>query len=191
LTFYTRHETIHYRQNGIPKMTESTEREMMNGLNASIFLAEHLTGQHCKTAKQWHFALQNNRSPTRTHTFHIPFHKIGKVIYYAKDDLTKFIEAEKMRELGVMKQSPRVAETLRAFGVGEIGGSPTGRKFELTALTPQVDGITGKTFAQMILNNPSMVYRLEPQDLQRLRKEVCGVDDCLSRLIADHLPKKT
>ena len=74
----------------------------------------------------------------------------------------------------------RAGEVLAAFGVGQEGGSTTGRKFSATINT-QHDEQTGEVFAQLITSNPMMIYRLSADELLALADEAREVGNFLKR----------
>ncbi|TDG24935.1 hypothetical protein EYW47_08925 [Paraburkholderia silviterrae] len=91
---------------------------------------------------------------------------------YSRDDLASLIEFEKTKRIGGVKLSGRAAEAMRAFGIGEKGGSTTGRKLNVSAVTLQADQATGARFVQLITSDPLMVYRLEISEAKALAKEL-------------------
>ncbi|QQC65540.1 hypothetical protein I6I06_10610 [Paraburkholderia ginsengisoli] len=95
---------------------------------------------------------------------------MGKGAFYAPEDLARFVEFEKGRRVGNIKLSGPAAEALQAFGIGEKGGSGTGRRFEVAGVTLQVDEATGTPFVRLITNAPLMVYRLELHEARAIAK---------------------
>lgn len=116
-----------------------------------------------KTPEQWAGWLQNNRNQSRRVPYRIPFQRINGGIFYARDELDKFVEFEKQRTIGTIKLTGRAAEVLRAYG-----GSATGRKLKITTINPQADEATGKLYIQVIADDPLMVYRLELDEAQAI-----------------------
>lgn len=136
---------------------------------AAQMLSERLTE---KNPEQWALWLQNNRNQLRKVSFRIPFVKMAGGVFYRRDDIAKFAELEKSRQLGTIKLTGRAKEALEAFGVGTATGSSTGRKLIVTGINPQVDEATGKTFIQMIFSDPLRVYRLELDQAEAVAKEL-------------------
>lgn len=120
----------------------------------------------------WEQFLINNRRPSRKINHRVPYEKRGGAILYSREDLASLIELEKSRRIGGMKLSGRAAEALRAFGVGEKGGSTTGRKLNVSAVTLQLDQATGTRFVQLVTSEPLMVYRLELSEAKALAAEL-------------------
>jgi hypothetical protein len=61
---------------------------------------------------------------------------------------------------------------MRAFGIGEKGGSTTGRKLNVSTVSLQLDQATGERFVQLVTSEPLMVYRLELSEASALAKEL-------------------
>ena len=120
----------------------------------------------------WSSVLINNRRVDRTPVHRIPFSRIGKGAFYTPEDLARFVDFEKARRVGSIKLSGRATEALQAFGVGEKGGSATGRRFEVAGITRQVDEATGKSFVRLITTEPLMVYRLELDEARAIAKKL-------------------
>ncbi|SAK48280.1 hypothetical protein AWB78_00865 [Caballeronia calidae] len=123
----------------------------------------------------WSRVLTNNRREERNPPHRIPFERIGTGAFYRREDVAAFIEFEKSRRLGVLKLSGRAAEAIRAFGIGEKGGSASGRKLNVSAVTLQLDQTTGARFVQLVTSDPLMVYRLELGEAKALAKELADV----------------
>ncbi|MDR5811191.1 hypothetical protein [Caballeronia sp. LZ019] len=120
----------------------------------------------------WSRVLTNNRREDRNPPHRVAFQRLGGGAFYRPEDVAAFVEFEKSRRLGVLKLSGRAAEAVRAFGIGEKGGSATGRKLNVSALTLQLDQATGAHFVQLVTNDPLMVYRLELSEARALAKEL-------------------
>lgn len=123
-----------------------------------------------KSEVQWETWLRNNRNGKRNAIRIVPFERVGKAAMYRPAAVADFIEFEKSRRVGSVRLSGRAVEALRAFGVGEAGGSATGRKLSYT-LTAQVDPATGRHYAQFITRDPLMVFRLEQDQVCALAAE--------------------
>lgn len=125
-----------------------------------------------RTREQWVLWLQNNRNPRRRATYRIPFERIGGSVFYRRDELSKFSEFEKQRQLGTIKLTGRAAEVMRAFGIGEAGGGTTGRAMNVTAINLQTDPVTGKPYIALVLDEPLMVYRLDIDKARGIAREL-------------------
>lgn len=145
-----------------------TEELLSNAVAAQV-LSELMPE---KTPDQWALWLQNNRNQARRVSYRIPFEKMAGGVFYRRDELAKFAEWEKARQLGTIKLTGRAAEVLQAFGIGSATGSTTGRKLKVTGINPQVDQATGKPFIQCITDDPLMVYRLELDEAKAILKEL-------------------
>lgn len=128
-----------------------------NGVSADV-LTELLPD---RTSTQWGLWLQNNRNQSRRVPYRIPFEKMAGGVFYRREELAKFAEWEKSRQLGSIKLTGRAAEVVRAFGIGTASGSSTGRQLKVTGVALQVDQATKQPYVQLITNDPLMVYRLE------------------------------
>lgn len=113
---------------------------------------------------QW---LANNRNPARETSYRIRHERLAGRVYYRRSALNDFVDFERQRHLGTIKLTGRTAELVQALGLRQPGASGTGRPFNLTSLTHHVDA-EGREFAQLVLGNPLMVFRLEPMDCAAL-----------------------
>jgi hypothetical protein len=153
------------------------DKELLSTQVAGDLLAEMLPD---RDAEQWALWLRNNRNQARKATYRIPTVRISNGAFYTRDELAKFAEWEKSRRLGKITLTGRAAEALRAFGIGEAGGSTTGRKLEYS-VTPQV-GEDGSTFVQFVIEKPTLaVYRLDRTELAQLVKELAEAQIVLDR----------
>lgn len=153
--------------------------ELLSNQAAIELLTELVPG---RTAQQWAVALQNNRNPSRKVPHRIPYVRMSGSVFYKRDDIASFAEFEKVRQLGSIKLSPRIAEALRAYGVGDPGGSTTGRSLNVSAVNLQVDQSTAKPFIQVIATDPLMVYRIEVPDAKALAQELAQAVDAAERI---------
>ncbi|MFJ4395883.1 hypothetical protein [Pseudomonas sp. NPDC089396] len=133
-----------------------------------------------KTIEQWANWLQNNRNQSRTVSYRIPFERLAGGVFYRHDDLTAFIEWEKSRQLGTLKLTGRAAEAMRAFGIGEKGGSTTGRKLKIDGINLQVQD--GVPYIQLVMTDPLMVYRLEVDEAEAIIQEMAEVVSACKRI---------
>ncbi|TVO60544.1 hypothetical protein [Denitromonas ohlonensis] len=151
------------------------EQTIHNTRAAAEYLHEQIPDE---TVEHWQQALINNRRTDRNPPHRIGFTMIGRGAFYTLEELARFVEFEKGRKLGTMKLSPRAMEALRAVGFNERGGSSTGRRFDVTAISRQHDEATGEIFIQLIVNNPHLlVYRLPPEQALEIAQQLiaeCG-----------------
>ena len=141
--------------------------ELLSNSVAAQVLAELIPDRSSEKWGQW---LQNNRNQLRRASYRIPFVKMAGGVFYRREELAKFAEWEKSRQLGTIKLTGRAAEVVRAFGIGTSGGSSTGRKLIVQGITAQTDEATGASFIQFITDDPLMVYRLEPEEAKNLAR---------------------
>ena len=152
--------------------------ELLSNQVTAGLLAELLTD---KTPEQWSLWLQNNRNQSRQVPYRIPFVKMAGGVFYRREELGKYAEWEKMRQIGTIKLTGRAAEALQAVGYGTPYGSTTGRKLKVSAIAPQVDQATAKHFVQIVTTEPLMVWRLEPDEARALSTELIDVVKFLDR----------
>jgi hypothetical protein len=136
---------------------ENTAQELWSNGVAAKYLSGQLPERN---ADQWELWLRNNRNQSRKVPYRIELERISNGTFYTPEDLAKFVEWEKSRQLGTIKLTKRSAEVMRAFGIGNSNGSATGRKFELIGISKQYDPATNESFVRMITGEPLMIYRL-------------------------------
>ncbi len=141
----------------------------LNTNAASEWLHNAIPGE---SKEYWRHALINNRRQDRTPPHRVPFSTLGRMAIYTLPALEAFAEFEKARRLGEMKLSARAAEAMLAFGIGQEGGSTTGRQLRVTSITAQVDETTNAPFAQLIIEDPLRVYRLDVQQARSIADEL-------------------
>jgi len=146
-----------------------TATELLSRQASAEWLAQQLPD---KNAAQWALWLRNNSNSARRAVYRVPVEQVGRSAFYQPDELRKFVEFEKQRQLGTLKLTGRAAEVMRAYGIGSSGGSTTGRKLNVTAINPQIDEATGKPYIQFITGDPLMVYRLEPGDAKNIARDL-------------------
>ncbi|MFM0723423.1 hypothetical protein PQQ53_06990 [Paraburkholderia strydomiana] len=143
--------------------------DLLSNSLAAQTLDENLPG---KTLEHWMTWLQNNRNHARKVSYRIPFERMAGGVFYLQEEINRFIEWEKGRQIGTVRLSGRAAEAMRAFGIGEKGGSTTGRKLNVSTVSLQLDQATGERFVQLVTSEPLMVYRLELSEASALAKEL-------------------
>lgn len=131
----------------------------------------------------WTRYLTNNRRDDRNPPHRVPFQRISNGAFYRPADIAEFIEFEKSRRIGVRKLSGRAAEAMRAYGIGEAGGSTTGRKLDC-AILPQTDPATGAPYVSMTVDNPLLVFRLDLDQARQIRDELAEVIKVCERAAA-------
>lgn len=146
-----------------------TTTDLLSRQVAAEWLTERLTD---KNAEQWALWLRNNANQARHATYRIPTESIGRGTFYNIEELTKFVEFERGRQLGSIKLKGRAAEVARAFGLGSTSGSTTGRELLISAIDPQFDEVSGKTLVRMVTDSPLMVYRLEVSQAKKIAAEL-------------------
>ncbi len=143
--------------------------ELLGNSAAAQFLHEQIAD---RTPEQWALWLQNNRNQARRVSYRIPFERMAGGVFYLREELANFVEWEKSRQLGTIKLTGRAAEVIRAFGIGTTGGSTTGRKLNVTGITPQINEATGNPFVQVVTDDPLMVYRLELDEARQITADL-------------------
>lgn len=147
--------------------------EILNNTMTAQILSELLQD---KTAEQWAVWLQNNRNQSRRVPYRIPFQRINGGIFYAREELEKFVEFEKQRTLGAIKLTGRAAEVLRAYG-----GSTNGRKLKIITIDPQADETTAQMYIQVVADDPLMVFRLELDEAQAVATKLTAAINYIAR----------
>lgn len=165
-----------------------SDQTLYSTQGAGDWLAEAIPG---KDSKYWQGVLIANRRNDRPQVHKIPFATVGRGAFYTQEALQEFAEFEKVRRLGKMRLSPRATEALRAFGIGESGGSSTGRKLTVTGINSQIDQATGLAFVQLITSDPLMVYRLEPDQAVAVGKELLEAGQQAQRINSQNQPTAT
>jgi hypothetical protein len=135
-----------------------------------------------KTPEQWATWLQNNRNNARQVPYRIPFERIEGLVVYAEKELEKFVEWDRRREVGTRTLSPRAAEALHAFGVGQAAGTTHGRRFAGGAANPQASEVDGSVFVQAIINEPLMVFKMTPEQAIDFGRELVEAGKAAQRI---------
>lgn len=139
--------------------------ELVSAERAAGVLAETLPE---RTAPQWASWLRENRNHSKKAIYRIPLVKMGRQVFYSRNELTEFIRFHQQLRIGDVRPVGRVAEALGAFGVG-MGGSSTGYAWPQATVYAAVDEATGAPFVQMNVPSPRpTVYRLDPSQAVRL-----------------------
>ncbi|MFM0406835.1 hypothetical protein [Paraburkholderia dipogonis] len=142
--------------------------DLLSSSATAAVLAEQIPD---KTSAQWTLWLQNNRNPARNAVYRVPFERVSGGVFYRADEVAKFAEWEKSRKLGTLKLTGPATEALRAFGIGEQGGGTTGRRLDCD-ITVQVDPANSRPYAQLLIKNPLLVFRLEAEQVKQLHREL-------------------
>lgn len=151
------------------KVGEKVATELITRQAAAAWLMQQFPD---KNEKQWALWLRNNANSSRPAVYRLTVEMIGRNSFYSPEELARFAEFEKSLRLGSMKLTGKAAEVVRAFGIGTGDGSATGRKFDVTAITSQIDEATGAGFVQLVINNPLMVFRLPANDAEAVAKQL-------------------
>jgi hypothetical protein len=157
-------------------------QDLMKSDKAADLLADKLTA---RTPDQWAMWLRNNRNHAHRTTYRIPTEKVGREVFYQREELDKFIAFEASRTVGEFKLSGRAAEALHAMGIGKAGATSQGRRFEGGSATGAV-APDGTTFVQVALSSPLAVYRLTPQQAIELAKDLTDAAQHLLSLANDN-----
>ena len=148
---------------------KQSENQLYGNSQAARILSEQFPE---RTPEQWELWLRNNRNQVRKTVYRIDVVHISNRSFYRPQELAKFIQWEKSRRLGVMKLTGRAAEALRAYGIGTATGSTTGRKLEITGILDQTDEVTNEQFVQLIIREPLLVYRLDPEQARDIARQL-------------------
>ena len=144
----------------------NTPGELVSAEQASAVLADALSE---RTAPQWASWLRENRNHSKKAIYRIPLVKMGRQVFYCRNELAEFIRFHQQLRVGDVRPTGRVAEVLGAFGVG-MGGSSTGYAWpQTTTVCAAVDEATGAPFVQVRVPSPRpTVYRLDPNQAVKL-----------------------
>ena len=135
---------------------------------AATYLADKLPH---KKIEQWELWLRNNRNNSRKAIYRVASELIGRSAYYTHEELNRFVEFERQRYVGTLKLPGRAAEVMLAFGVGQAGGSTTGRVFDYQ-ISPQIDACTDTPFVQLVTQNPLRIWRLSTDQAKEFASEL-------------------
>lgn len=144
---------------------------------ASEWLDEAIPGH---TPKYWQGVLLNNRRENRRNVHEVPYTLVGKCAFYREEDLRSFAEFEKQKRIGNKKLTGRATEVIRAFGIGQTGGTSQGWKWDGASATPQ--HVAGEIFVQVVVNNPLTVFKLSPAEAISFGKELLEAGEFSERL---------
>lgn len=154
-----------------------TTTELLSRQAAAEWLTQQLQD---KTIQQWTLWLRNNANTARPASYRIPTEQIGRGTFYNLDELEKFAEFEKGRQLGQLKLSGRVAEVLQAFGTGTANGSTNGRKWKGGSANLGTD--KGAVFVQAIINEPLTVFAMTPAQAIEFGRELIEAGQAAQRI---------
>lgn len=158
-------------------------QDLMKTDKAASLLADKLTA---RTSDQWAVWLRNNRNHAHRTTYRIPTEKVGREVFYQREELSKFIAFEASRTVGEFKLSGRAVEALQAMGVGNPGATGQGRKFESGNASGAV-APDGTKFVQVVLSAPLAVYRMTPQQAIDFGKDLTEVGQHLLNQVNDQV----
>lgn len=144
-------------------MTNISDLTSANG--AAQFLADQLGGAR----EHWVTWLANDRRPGRAGLLP-PAAGPGRPKYH-RAALEAFVESERAKRLRSYGPSGRAQEVMKAFGIGEEGGSRTGRRLDCQVMG-QLDEATNRGFVQLQIASPLLVYRLSSAQARTLAAEL-------------------
>lgn len=131
--------------------------------------ADLLAGELGGTPARWLTWLANDRRPGRAGLLP-PLDGPGRPRYLLVA-LEAYVAAERARRARRDGIGGRAAEVMRAFGIGEEGGSRTGRRLE-SVVTAQLDEQNGVGFVQLMVTSPLMVFRLNIDEARALAAQL-------------------
>jgi hypothetical protein len=143
--------------------------ELFNSGTAGQILSEALPA---KTPEQWALWLRNNRNQSRPASYRVTCQHFAGGVFYLREDLMKFVEWEKARQLGTIKLSGRTAEVIQAFGLGESGGGSYGRKLAYNVLLGFEEDNPKSQFVRLMIERPLGVFRLSADEADALAREL-------------------
>jgi hypothetical protein len=149
-----------------------------NNVLSTNAAAEILDGALGEGVPYWAQFLVNNRRNDRDPAYRIEFERFRGMAVYREEQLDRFIEWERGRQLGRIRIDAAAARALHAFGVGAATGGPAGRQWGGSVRTV-TDPATGKKHLQLIINEPLLVYRL---DYEQGRSLVRSLERAMSAL---------
>jgi hypothetical protein len=156
----------------MPRSTES-----LNARDTAAHLASELGGK----PERWLTWLANDRRPGRSNELP-PLPGPGRP-HYLSAAIDAFIEADRARRLKDTGPSGRVAEVLRAVGIGEERGSSTGRRLDCQ-VAGQLDETTGIGFVQLVIATPLLVYRLDVSQAREIALQLTREADDAEKMQA-------
>ncbi len=139
----------------------------------ALAAAEHLATELGGSVERWTIWLANDRRrPNRAgHSALIPpLDGPGRPRYLIAA-LNSFIEAERAKRARSGAPMGRMQDVMRAFGIGEEGGSRTGRRLD-SVVTAQLDEQSGEGFVQLMVTSPLMVFRLSIGEARNLAAQL-------------------
>ena len=93
------------------------ETELFSRSVAAEWLAQRLPE---KTPEQWALWLRNNANTARRAVYRVPVETLGRGSFYLPEELKKFVEFEKSRQLGAIKLTGRAAEMLQGSAASRL-----------------------------------------------------------------------
>jgi len=151
--------------------------ELLNRQVAAEWLAQQLQG---KTAEQWALWLRNNANTARRASYRIQTEQLGRGTFYNINELEKFAEFEKGRQLGQLKLTGRAAEVLQAFGTGTDGATTNGRKWKGASANLGTD--KGVAFVQTVINEPLTVFAMTATQAIEFGQELVEAGQAAQRI---------
>ena len=153
-----------------------TTTELLNRQVAAEWLAQQLQD---KTADQWALWLRNNANTARRASYRIQTEQLGRGTFYNINELEKFVEFEKGRQLGQLKLTGRAAEVLLAYGTGIDGATINGRKWKGGSANLCND--KGVVIVQAIINEPLTVFAMTAEQAIEFGREMVEAGQAAQR----------
>lgn len=160
------------------RMTTDMNQEM-TAAAAAGYLADRLGGK----LDLWKTWLANDRRPGRAGLVP-PLQGPGRP-KYQQGALDAFIDAERAKRLKASGPAGRASEVMAAFGIGQEGGSSTGRALSCQVVG-QLDEADGSGFVQLVIASPLLVFRLSPDQARALAASLgaeAGAADHLASIV--------
>lgn len=154
-----------------------TEESFMATQVAGKYLAENLPH---KSPEQWALWLRNNRNNSRPAVYRVPTHHIGRGAFYLAQELDSFIEFEKTRQLGTVTLSAKAVAAMKAFGIGEPGGTTQGRSWSGASANLVTTGNSASV--QTVISDPLMVFVMTPEQAVEWGKELIDAGQAAQRI---------
>ena len=153
------------------------ETELFSRSVAAEWLAQRLPE---KTPEQWALWLRNNANTARRAVYRVPVETLGRGSFYLPEELKKFVEFEKSRQLGAIKLTGRAAEMLQAFGTGTRHGTTHGRRW--CGGTVNLAKSDEAVFVQTIISEPLTVFAMTAEQATEFGRELIEAGEAAARI---------
>lgn len=156
---------------GLKTMRKNDNNTVLSAQEAARYLAAQLGGD----VRRWRTWLANDRRTGRAGALP-PLSGPGRS-RYIQGGVDAYIAAGRDRYQRDQTPAGRVAEVLKAMGLGEAGGSIPGRRLSCQVLSPG-DSATGERLIRLVIAKPLLVYRLGLEQAREIADQLlCGVAD--------------